>query len=94
MPGPAQEKAQPIRGVLKTVAQVARRLGVSKSTVVGYYDAGLLQGADMSNPARRSAKRRSPRRALRFREDDIERFEEMRFRRNRIELNSSAREKK
>jgi len=57
---------------------VARRLGVSASTVDDYFDSGELAGADMSPKPKPGQKSR--RRMLRFLDDDVERFEEKRRR--------------
>jgi transposase len=87
--GHAEEKARPaiVSGQLRTVRQVARRLNVSESTVIRYFDAGELVGADLS-PSR------NKKRLLRFRDDDIDRFAEMIFRKHEVERIGSAREKK
>lgn len=60
-----------MRARLRTPAEVAHRLGVSPSTVLRYFDSGLLAGADMS-PAdkRRGRHRRMPR----FRDEDVDAF--------------------
>ena len=81
MAGPPEEKSRAwIAGPLRTPKQVARRLGVSTQTVIRYFDSGELRGADLapSEKAKR-VRKRAKKRMPRFRDDDVDRFEEKRF---------------
>jgi AcrR family transcriptional regulator len=72
-----EKSPAPIGGPLRTLAQVAKRLGVSPTTVTEYVDAGELAAADMSARPKPGKRRK---RILRFRDEDVDRFEERRFR--------------
>ena len=79
----AEEKPKPVRGPLRTPSQVARRLGVSRDTVMEYYDSRELEGGDFTprhtlERVRRGA--RAPKRIIRFRDEQVDAFEENRFR--------------
>ena len=54
-----------VRVSLLTPKEVAEQRGVSRATVLAWYDAGLLPGVDVSRPG-------SNRRRIRFTEEDLE----------------------
>lgn len=88
---PEQNGSVWIRGVLRSVGHVAKRFGVSRQTVIRWYDDGELPGLNMSPHSAKSKKR-----LLRFSDDDIERLAERRRRREIIDVareNMSSRKK-
>ena len=67
---------KPVPRRLRTPEEAAIRLSISASTVLRLYDSGELVGMDM---APKAAKGKKQRHMLRFRDEDLERFEQQRF---------------